>query len=88
MRRLRDLRSVGPATVRDLARLGIHDVDALARHEAIALYERLGQLDGAPHDPCVLDVLRCAVAQAQDPALPAVQRDWFWWSRLRKSGKP
>lgn len=87
MPRLIDLRSVGPATVKDLARLGIHDVETLARHDAATLYERLGEMDGTPHDPCVLDVLRCAVAQARDPKLPAEQRDWFWWSRLRKSGQ-
>ena len=38
-------------------------------------------------DICVLDVFRCAVAQAKNPRLPAAQRNWWYWSRLRKSGR-
>lgn len=83
-RRLLGLRSVGPATVRNLARLGVCDVPTLARHDPDALYEALCALDATRHDPCMLDQLRCAVAQARDPDLPPERRDWFWWSRQRK----
>jgi nucleotidyltransferase/DNA polymerase involved in DNA repair len=85
-RRLRDLRSVGPATVGDLARLGVTTVEALAACEPRALYDRLCAETGTRHDPCVLDVLAAAVAQARDPDLPAEQRDWWWWSRRRRAG--
>lgn len=85
-RRLSDLRSVGPATVADLARLGVHSVKALAAQEPGVLYDRICALDGRRHDPCVHDVFSAAVAQARDPDLPAEQSDWWWWSRRRKAG--
>jgi hypothetical protein len=83
-RRLGDLVSVGDATLRDLERLGISTVAELATCEPEELYERIGALDGARHDPCALDVFRAAVAQARDPDLPPDQCRWWWWSRLRK----
>ena len=87
-RRLRDLRSVGPATIADLALLGVTTVPALAAHEPQALYDALCAATGVRQDPCVLDVLAAAVAQARDPDLPAEQRDWWWWSRRRRAAAP
>ena len=83
-RQLRDLRSVGPATVRDLHDLGVISVEALAREDGDDLFERLCSLRGYRVDPCCLDVFNCAVAQARDPDLPAELRDWWAWSRIRK----
>ena len=85
-RTLASLRSVGPATVRDLAVLGITTVEALARAEPDALYDQLCRATGVRHDPCCRDVFAAAVAQARDPNLPAEQRDWWHWSRRRKAG--
>jgi hypothetical protein len=85
-RALGDLDSIGPAMLRDFAKLGIATVEQLALAEPDELYERISRLDGVRHDPCVLDTFRCAVAQARDPALPAAQRRWWYWSRLRKRG--
>lgn len=82
---LADLEGVGKAALADLALLGVHDVASLARQEPGLLYERLNALTGVRHDPCVLDVFSCAVAQARDPGLPAAQRKWWWWSRARKA---
>jgi len=84
---LRGLRGVGPAIERDLHRLGVRSVEELAAADPDALFVELRRLAGGPVDPCVLDVFRCAVAQARDPALPAQRRDWWWWSRARKSGR-
>lgn len=86
-RQLRDLVSVGPATVADLNLLGVHTVAQLAEHEPLALYEELCARTGARHDPCCLDVFCAAVAQARDPQLPEEQRNWWYWSRLRR-GSP
>jgi hypothetical protein len=35
----------------------------------------------------MMDVLSAAIAQAQDPGLPKEKRTWWYWSRIRKSGK-
>ena len=83
-RRLKDLDSVGPAMLSDFELLGIHSVKELARRSPEKLYEQLVARRG-PQDICVLDVFRCAVAQARNPRLPAAQRNWWYWSRLRKS---
>jgi len=84
-RLLHDLRGVGKATLTDLALLDIHDVAALAQQDPVLLYERLCARTGVRQDPCVLDVFSCAVAQARNPELPLAQRDWWWWSRIRKA---
>ena len=86
-RKLIDLASVGPATVRDLELLGITTVAQLATCDGQDLYRRLCLETGEPHDICCLDVFMCAIAQARDPELPKEQRDWWYWSKLRKAGK-
>ncbi|MGO9777133.1 MAG: helix-hairpin-helix domain-containing protein [Terracidiphilus sp.] len=83
-RQLEELAGVGPAALSDLRLLGIRSVAGLALEDGKELYERLCQRTGQQHDPCVLDVFRCAVAQARDLELPTEQRKWWYWSRLRK----
>ena len=78
-------RPVGPATREDLRQLGVADVQELARRNPQTLYNDLCRIKGQTVDICCLDVFCCAVAQAQDPQLPAEQCDWFWWSRQRKA---
>jgi len=84
-RQLRDLYSVGPATVRDLKLLGITRVEQLVGRDARKLYDRLCRLTGKRCDPCMMNVLSAAIAQAQDPYLPKEHRKWWYWSRFRKS---
>ena len=81
---LKDLASIGPAMLRDLELLGIRSVQQLARRSPEQLYEKLCAVTGQAQDICVLDVFRCAVAQARNPKLPAAQRNWWFWSRQRK----
>ncbi len=83
-RSLKDLYSVGPATLADFERLGIRTVPQLARKNARGLYLQLCEVTGARHDPCCQDVFSAAIAQARDPDLPAERRRWWYWSRLRK----
>ncbi|MBI3892040.1 MAG: mitomycin resistance protein [Candidatus Wallbacteria bacterium] len=85
-RTLRQLRSVGPATIGDLQLLGVTTVEQLARRRPADLYTSLCNKTGHRHDPCAEDVFAAAVAQARDPGLPRVQCDWWYWSRLRKNG--
>jgi len=83
-RQLKDLAGVGQATISDLRILGIHSVAELSHQDGKELYDRLCQRTGKQHDICCLDVFHCAVAQARDPHLPIEQRNWWYWSRLRK----
>lgn len=84
-RELRDLISVGPATVRDLHSLGVRSVSQLARANPERLYEKLCRLRGRRQDPCCLDVFSAAVAQARNPKLPTEKCVWWYWSQKRKS---
>ena len=84
-RQLRDLAGIGPAMMKDFELLRIGSVDELARHEPMELYEDLCRITKSRHDPCVLDTFHAAVAQARDPELPAEQRNWWYWSRVRKA---
>jgi len=84
-RRLEDLVSVGPGMARDFELLGIRSVAQLSRRSPEKLYERLSEVMGKAQDLCCLDVFRAAVAQARNPRLPMKQRQWWYWSRLRKA---
>lgn len=86
-RRLQDLVSVGPATLRDFELLGIRTVEQLAREKSERLYEELCRLTGQNRDICSLDVFCAAVAQARHPRLPSEQCQWWYWSRKRKAAK-
>src|SRR5215211_6171827 len=85
-RRLRDLAGVGRAVEADFRMLNVQTVAELAECNGDELYRRLCEVTGTRQDPCVLDTLRCAVAQARDSLLAPEQRNWWWWSRQRKGG--
>ena len=84
-RTLADLTSVGPATLRDFELLEIRSVEQLARQEPRKLYDKLCRITGRTHDVCCLDVFQSAVEQARNPMLPPEQRQWWYWSRVRKA---
>jgi Pathogenicity locus len=81
---LKDLVSVGEATLADLKRLGIESIEDLKQRDPVEMYETLCRLTGAPHDICCLDVFTAAVEQAKDPHLPTNKRNWWYWSQVRK----
>jgi len=87
MRSLPDLAGIGRAMLRDFDLLGIKSIQHLAQQEGLELYLELQRITGTRQDPCVLDVFRCAIAQAQNPDLPLEHRNWGYWSRLLKAGK-
>ncbi|HEY3769126.1 MAG TPA: helix-hairpin-helix domain-containing protein [Candidatus Angelobacter sp.] len=84
-RRLQDLISIGPATLRDFEILGIRSVQQLARQNPAALYQKLCRVTGQSMDICAQDVFSAAIAQARNPLLPADQCQWWYWSRQRKA---
>ena len=85
-RQLKDLASVGPATLEDFGLLGIQTVTQLRRRSPRRMYRQLCRIKGQMLDPCCLDVFVAAVAQANDPNLPIEQRQWWFYSKQRKRG--
>ena len=70
---LTDIPNVGLATARDLRRLGIEEPGQLRGRDPFELYDRLCNLTGRRHDPCVIDVFIAAVRFIEGaPATP-------WW---------
>ena len=86
-RQLKDLVSVGPAMLEDFGLLGIKSVAQLRRRSPQRMYLTLCRLKGHHIDPCCRDVFVAAVAQARDPYLPVEQRQWWYWSKVRKGAK-
>jgi nucleotidyltransferase/DNA polymerase involved in DNA repair len=86
-RRLEDLISVGPATLRDFELVGIRSVSQLARAHPRKLYEKLCRVTGRHQYICCLDVFSAVVAQARNPRLPAERCQWWYWSRRRKAAE-
>jgi hypothetical protein len=82
---LQDLRGIGKKMLEDFHLLGITSVRDLKSQNARALYERMCRITATRQDPCVLDTYRCAIEQARDPNLPEEQKDWWYWSRIRKT---
>ena len=78
-----ELGSVGPACAKDFLLLGFRKVSDLKGQDPNRLYTRLCELTKTRQDPCVEDVLRCAVAQAENPALPKKWKDWWSWTPYR-----
>ena len=83
-RQLKDLVSIGPATLNDLELLGINSVARLRLRNPKRMYQQLCRIKRQTVDPCCLDVFVAAVAQAKDPNLPIEQRQWWYWSKVRK----
>ena len=84
---LKDLVSVGPATLEDFEILGIRSVGQLRVRSPQRMYQALCRYKGQRLDPCCLDVFVAAVAQAKNPDLPIEQRQWWYWSKVRKRGQ-
>src|SRR2546426_8703454 len=83
-RQLRDLVSIGRAMLSASELLGIHSVVQFRRRNPTRMYRQLCRIKGQVIDPCCLDVFVAALAQANDPNLPIEQRQWWYWSKVRK----
>ena len=83
-RRLKDLVSIGPVMLENLELLGVKSTRELSRRNPKRMYAELCRLKRQRLDPCCLDVFVAAVAQARDPNLPIEQRQWWYWSKVRK----
>ena len=86
-RELKDLVSIGPAMLEDFELLGVRSVAQLRRRSPERMYRQLCRIRKQVIDPCCLDTFMAAVAQAKDPSLPTEQRQWWYWSKVRKNSK-
>lgn len=85
-RTLLDLVSVGKATYEDFIRLDIHTVEDLIGRDPQQLYDDLKRIRNLDYlDKCCLDVFTCAIKQAENPNLPDEQKQWWYWSKVRKA---
>lgn len=76
-----DLPNIGPAAAADYRLLGYHSVADLVGVDAYDLYQRLCQVTGQRHDPCVIDVfLSVQHFLAGDDARP-----WWHYTAERKA---
>lgn len=84
VKKLSDIPNIGPAMVRDFARLGITTPEELKKHDAYALYQRLCRETGVRQDPCVLDTYLAAI----DFLMGAPARPWYYYTKERKVRYP
>jgi hypothetical protein len=78
---LQALPNVGPAIARKLLQIGVQQPDDLRGQDPEQLFQRLCDLDGRHHDPCLLDTFAAVV----DYANGAPARPWWHYSRQRKA---
>ena len=77
---LTDLPNVGPATAKDLRLLGIQVPQDLVCKDPLELYQRLNELTGIEHDPCVLDIFMSVT----DFMAGATAQPWWAYTQRRK----
>jgi nucleotidyltransferase/DNA polymerase involved in DNA repair len=78
--KLKDLRNIGPAMLKDFELLGIASAKQLARCNADRLYTRIQKLTTTRHDPCVWDTYAAAIHQAKTGEALA----WWEFTKVRK----
>lgn len=80
VRRLTDLPNIGKAGADDLRLLGIDEPRQLIGMSPFQMYQRLCEITGTRHDPCVLDVFISVtrLMNGEDP------RPWWTYTEERK----
>lgn len=80
MKKLRDLKNVGKATLADLALLKIGSVEELAGQDATFLFQELQRRTNHRQDPCVWDVFAAIIHEAAT----GEASNWWEWTAIRK----
>ena len=80
MKKLRDLKNVGKATVADLTLLEINSVEKLALQDATFLFQELERRTNHRQDPCVWDVFAAIIHEAAT----GEASNWWEWTAKRK----
>jgi hypothetical protein len=80
MKKLKDLRNVGKAVLKDLALLDIDSIELLAEQDATFLFQELERRTNHRQDPCVWDVFAAIIHEAKN----GESTDWWEWTPKRK----
>lgn len=80
MKKLRDLKNVGKATLADLYLLDIYSVEELSFQDPTELFQRLEKKTRERQDPCVWDVFAAIIHEAKT----GEQTAWWGWTAKRK----
>jgi hypothetical protein len=80
LRKLTDLPNIGPACARDLRLLGIEEPGQLRGKSGYQLYDKLCEVTGMRHDPCMLDTF-LSVAHFMDGGKA---KPWWDFTEERK----
>lgn len=81
MKKLRDLKNVGKATLADLVLLEIDSVEKLALQDASYLFQELERRTNHRQDPCVWDVFSAIIHEATT----GKASNWWEWTAQRKT---
>ncbi len=80
IKRFTDIPNVGKAIEKDFFILGLSYPQELTGKDPYNLYEKLCEVTGKKHDPCVIDVFISAVRYMQG----APARKWWEFTKERK----
>lgn len=80
-KKLTDLPNIGKAGVADLKLLGINMPHDLLGRDPYEMYEKLCDITGSKHDPCVIDVF-ISITRFINGAEP---QPWWMYTSERKS---
>jgi len=78
--RFEQIPNVGPRIAEDFRRLRIAHPHHLVGRDPYALYDRLNEISGTRHDPCVLDTFIAAVRYMEG----APKTPWWKYTAERK----
>ncbi|MFT3807467.1 helix-hairpin-helix domain-containing protein [Arenimonas sp.] len=79
-RKLQDIPNIGPSIADDLCALGIHEPKQLIGKDPYALYDRMTEISGVAHDPCLCDCFISAVRFMEG----APPHPWWHYTGERK----
>ncbi len=79
--KMKDLKNVGKATLKDLFLLEIHSVEELADQNPTFLFQELERRTQKRQDPCVWDVFAAIIHEANT----GEPTNWWDWTEQRKT---
>ena len=79
--RLEDIPNIGPSIADDLRALDIYEPAQLVGKDPYRLYQRMAEITGVVHDPCLCDTFIAAVRFMEG----GPSRPWWYYTTERKA---